>query len=198
LVLSTRNTAYRTKAYLHHEISYSELGKDFDKLAEIKNNSLSVNLSKIWKDLEHIYQIDQRNAEIGQEIKKLADHSISKSNEYIRLVSEKLADDDLRSKVSKLERMVIIRANENTSSNYEIKVLFEQLKSDFRVKSPMLSFLENSIQNAEIGKKHLAGTPFETMPQASQQANFRVRELTLEYIKNMEASLYRTKIYALF
>jgi|GEM_PF-1506772 len=181
-----RNIAYRTQAYLGKKITYAELERDFAELEDMSGGGLTVSFSKIWEDVGLIHEINGRNTEIENEIKVLTDYSISQSNKYIEQVTEKLADEELRTGVSKLERLVITGANINTSSNYEIRVLFEQLRRDISLKESMLSFLDTLIQNVGQDRERLRGTRFEKMPREAQAANHKLRELSLEYIENAE------------
>ncbi|WP_207690113.1 methyl-accepting chemotaxis protein [Desulfonema limicola] len=183
---SARNTAYNIQSYMNKESNYNILEQEFNELADKKEKYLSDTFSRIWKKIGHIEKIDQRNSEIGKEIETLTNFSIAQSNLFINRVSEKLADEQLRTEVTKLERLVIIGANINTSSNYEIKVLFERLKSDINLKNSMLEFLDTLIKNTEKDKKRLEGTPFEKMPQDAQDANLKIKDITLEYIKNIQ------------
>ena len=126
-----------------------------------------------------------RNAEIEAEISELTDLSISQSNGYIEQVVKKLADTEQADSVTVLERLVIVGANVNTVSNFQIKTLFYRMASDWRAKDELLSFLQQSVANTAQDVERLANTPFAEMPVAALKANKKVDALTREYVDNV-------------
>ncbi len=178
-----RNTAYNTKDYLNDEMSFSDLKKQYN---DLKGSKLEAGFQNIWKHIEQIHETKGMNTEIEEQIEALTDLSMSRSNEYIEEVSKKLADEELRKTVTKLERLVIAGANINTNSNYEVKVIFERLKRDIKLKDLMLNFLDKLLDNVENDRKRLVGTPFEILPIEAKAANLKIKGLVLQYIKNAE------------
>jgi methyl-accepting chemotaxis protein len=184
-----RQSALSMKAYIYMEIPFSELEKQYRALiAEMKGQNLSIDFEGLWTKIEQINQIRQMNAGIESQVNQFTDESIKISNDYIVLMSEKLADEATRNEVSKLERLVIGGATVNTSSNYEIKVLFLKLKESLDAKPRMLGFLDKLVENTEKDIKRLAGTAFQGLALNAQKANVKIKELVQEYVKNVEAS----------
>ena len=182
-----RQVALAVKGYLAKEMSLEDLEKQFKALQNsMAGTPMAADYDALWKNITRFSQLVAANNEIESQINKLASSSIGQSNGYIKMVAEKLAGDDTRAQVSKLERMVIIGASINTTSNYELKVKFMQLKESLAVKQDMLDFIETIIGNTKNDIKSLASTPFANMALAAQKANLQVKNLTLSYIKNTE------------
>ncbi len=187
LLKSVRETALNTKGYLYKEFPYEQLEKDYVTLLDdARGHDLSIDVGEIWKQVERIHEIENRNLQIEKEIYQKADFSISQSDSYIKQVSEKLAGEETRAEVTTLERLVIIGASINTSSNYNIKHLFARLKDNFEVKSDIVGFIDILISNVEKDIENLAGTSFEAMAKGAREANLVIKDLILEYIKNVE------------
>ena len=128
----------------------------------------------------------QRNMEIEREVMELTDLSVQKSNSYIEQVATKLADPNQADSVSTLERLVLIGANINTSSNLTVKTLFYQVMSDPTAEQELLGFLDSAIENTDRDIKRLASTPFAQMPIDAQNANKTIQGLAVEYVANLK------------
>lgn len=195
--LTIRNSVMSIKDYMGNDISFEQLTKEFNNLkAMVKGGEIEEGVANLWKMLEEYHGIADKNLKIEQEIEELTESSIGQSNGYIKMVSEKLADEKGRAEVSTLQRLVIIGANLNTSSNYELKVRFLKLKEDPTLKASMLEYIDTLISNVETDVKRLSGTPFQGMAESARAANNRIKELTSEYIANVarEAAL-KEKIF---
>ncbi|MGE0083164.1 MAG: methyl-accepting chemotaxis protein [Desulfococcaceae bacterium] len=187
LTARMRDTAHRTKDYLNQALSYEDLEKDFSELMKhISDRDLTGRFSEIRSLVLQIREIEIQNADIEKQIAEFTDFSILQSNTFIQKISEKLADENLEQSVTKLERAVIAGASVNTSANYEIKVLFEKLKNNIKVKDEILNYLDIAIRNTEKDRVRLSGTPFVKLAEDSMAAISKVKELSLHYIRNME------------
>ncbi len=190
LSVNIYNTALATKNFVYNNLSFNELEDKYDQLIAQLENHESLNDIKTIKNLVlNIHILKKKNSAIEAEIIRLADTSIKNSNEYIKMIGQKLADENTRYSVSTLERLVIIGANLNTSSNYDLKILFGRLKEDITVKTDLLGFLEILLENVEKDVKNLAGTPFEQLPIEAKKANLKIKELAAVYIQNIETVL---------
>jgi methyl-accepting chemotaxis protein len=182
-----RDTAYRTKDYINGQIDFEALKAKYDDLTSaLDDPALRETFSAIWEQVVRVREIEDRNATIETEIGRLTDHSIEQSNAFLQQVSEKLADEYERESVSRLERLVIAGASVNTSSSYDVKLLFERLKGNLKLEDQLLTFLDTLLQNVEQDYQRLEGTPFADMARTARESNQRVRELCLEYIGNMK------------
>jgi len=182
-----RQVALAVKGYLAKEMSLKELEKQFKGLQNsMAGKTMAAEYEALWQSITSFSQLEAANIKIESQINELTSASIGQSNGYIKMMAEKLAGEDTRAQVGKLERLVIIGANINTTSNYELKVKFMQLKENLAVKQDMLGFIDTLMQNVEGDIKRLAGTPFLSMAQAAKDANLKIKELTLSYIKNTE------------
>ena len=184
---SMRTAAFDVEAFLAGRLDHGALADDFRGLAELQTSAgLETNLEKIQEQLARFDELNSTNAGIEEELDALTASSIKQSDGYIKMVSEKLADETARQEVTTLERLVIIGASINTSSNYELKIRFLKLKENLAVKDSLMSFLDTIISNTAKDIERLADTPFQGMALAAQQANHKAKELTLAYIANVE------------
>jgi methyl-accepting chemotaxis protein len=181
------DTMLKIEAYLNGNTSFDQLSKDYRQtLKELEDRQYAAALQAVWNDVQQFRQLKGENGEIEQSIGELTDISIRQSNDYTKMISEKLASEETRASVSTLERLVIMGANINTTSNYEVKVRFLRLKADLTVKDSLLGFLDTLVANTAKDIERLNGTPFEDMALTAQQANMKVKELTLAFIGNVE------------
>jgi methyl-accepting chemotaxis protein len=181
------DTMLKIEAYLNGNTSFDQLSKDYRQtLKELEDRQYAAALQAVWNDVQQFRQLKGENGEIEQSIGELTDISIRQSNDYTKMISEKLASEETRASVSTLERLVIMGANINTTSNYEVKVRFLRLKADLTVKDSLLGFLDTLVANTAKDIERLNGTLFEDMALTAQQANMKVKELTLAFIGNVE------------
>jgi methyl-accepting chemotaxis protein len=177
-----RQMAMQLQAYLGGMTSYEDarqiVTQSAGKLSREKNKKTLRNLEG---QLERHHEMTLKQNQIEQEMDQLTASSMSKSDGFIKEVAQKLADENQRSQVSKLERLVIIGANVNTSSNYQVRVLFQKLKQDDKAKEAMLGYVKKLIENTKKDIKSLRGTPFEQMPLDADKANHKIQELTLGF-----------------
>ncbi len=187
LTARMRTTAHHAKDYLNQMITYEALEKEFREiLNHISDKNLADRFSEIHSQVMQIHEIEVQNADIERQIGELTDFSILQSNTFIQKISEKLADENLEQSVTKLERAVIAGANVNTSVNYQIKVLFEKLKNNIKLKDEILNYLDIANRNTEKDRIRLSGTPFVKLAEDSMAAISKVKEQSLHYIRNME------------
>ena len=184
----TRKVALSIQAYINKRISYSELEKRYEALLpELRQENLSSNFEKLWAKVHEIQQVREGNSKTEKQIYELTDLSIEQSNKYIQQAVQKLADESKGDGVSTLERLVIAGANFNTSSNYRLQVLFSRLTGDLNERKALLDLTAALLENVEKDLKSLAGTPFEGMAKIAKESLLKVRDLTINYIKNIEA-----------
>jgi methyl-accepting chemotaxis protein len=184
-----RMTAMKTKDYLARDVAFKQLEADYKKLFnDLQGSEFLPIVRNIWKEVTEIQSLRKANDQIEAKLMELTDFSIKQSDGFIKMVSQKLADEEKRHEVSKLERLVIIGASINTASNYQLKVLFGRLKETLKAKDAMLGYIETLIQNTKKDLKSLSGTPFEGMAKAADKANLQVKDLTQSYIQNEEKS----------
>jgi len=188
LTTATRTAAFAAKDYLARRTAFSDLETIFQPLLRANAQKTSTDVQKIWSALGKIQALRQKNTAIEDDIAKTMAHSIAQSNGYIEQVSKKLADPFARTEVSDLERLVIIGANINTSSSYDLRLLFNRMKEDLNTKQEMLAFIDKLLGNVENDIKRLTGTPFEGMAHEAKKANLAVKEMTLAFIENVQQS----------
>ena len=182
-----RTAALKTKDYLASEISYKEIDQEFKTLAsDLKDNALSGGITGLQKGIADLNALRTENAIFAAEIDTLASQSIKTSNDYIEMMVKKLADEKTRAEVGTMERLVIMGANINTSSNFEIKVRFLRLRESLDNKDSLLNYLDALTANTDKDIKSLANTPFAEIPVAAQKINKRVKMITISYIENVE------------
>ena len=180
-----RQTALDTKGFINKEVAFADVEKEYQNvLSQLRGGDLASRFEALWEDVVKIDGLRQLNRDIENQVMELTSSSIEISNGYIKQATEKLVDETARSEVTVLERMTIIGANINTSTNYQLQVLFGRLKESLEVKDTMLTFLDTLLKNVEKDIKQLAGTPFEKMPVESRNMCLKIQELTKEYIEN--------------
>jgi methyl-accepting chemotaxis protein len=183
-----RQTALNTKGFINKEISFAAIEKEYDDvLSWLKQGDLAQRFTALRTRVAKINELREKNRVIEEQVMELTTSAIAVSNQYIKLTAEKLADETARKEVTVLERLTIIGANINTSTNYELQVLFGRLKESLSVKDQILKFMETLISNVERDIKQLAGTPFEKMPVEARGLALKIRDLILQYISNVEA-----------
>ncbi len=174
-----QKTALCVQEYINKHISGTELEKRYQALLpELKAQNLSEDFEKLWVKVTEIRHIRDENAKISKQVNELADFAIEQSNKLIQQVVPKLADESTKAGVGKLETMVILGADINTSSNYELKVLFSRLQADLNEKQALLALFSTLLENVEKDVKSLAGTPFEALPKNSKESILKMRDLT--------------------
>jgi methyl-accepting chemotaxis protein len=187
LTVGVRNLALNIKAFKNKEITFSELDQQIQNLdSTVKGTDFAEGLAAIRQSVSEYDQLSLEKEKIEKEIESLIQLSIKQSNGYIEQVSNKLADENQRSQVTTLERLVIIGANINTTSNYELQLRFLRLKESLAYKDEILEYIDAVLKNTEKDMKQLEGTPFAQMPVAANEANRKVNDLTLAYINHTE------------
>ena len=184
----TQKAGLDVQAYINKRTSYSELEKRYEaQLLELKQQNLSADFEKLWVKVGEIRKVREENTKIEKQIYQLTDSAIEQSNKYIQQVVQKLTDESNGASVSTLEKLVIAGANINTSSNYQLQVLFSRLRGDLNENKALSDLTTAMLENVEKDVKNLAGTPFEALPKISKENILKVRDLATNYIKNVEA-----------
>jgi methyl-accepting chemotaxis protein len=183
--VSIRDTGVNVKEFMDNRMSLDELKATYTRFAALfKDTAIGSQVDQMWKQIDSFAEIRQKNDQIEKEVMELADTSIAQSNGFLHQISQKLADENQQSQVGKLERLVIRGASINTSSNYDIKVLFGRMKENIDLKKELLTYIDKLLENAQADEKMLAGTPFHGMVQAAITANMKIKALTNEFIEN--------------
>ena len=174
-----------SEAFLDQTLGYDAMAAALDQAAErLRAAGQTIDLAPVRAQFDHLQQVMARNDAIDGEITTLTQSSIKNSNDYIQQACARLSDARTSASVSVLERMVIVGANVNTSSNYEIQVRFAKLRERLDAQAGLLELLERLMKNVEQDVQNLAGTPFAQLPVQARAANLKVKALALEYIRN--------------
>ena len=180
-----RAVAMGVKSFQIGEISASDLDTKFQSLSEAAQRAdLAKDIDSARKGMKRFDELEGLKAGIEKEFNSLADVAIKQSNDFITMIAQKLADETTRFEVTKLERLVIIGADINTTSNFELKLRFLGLKESLSNEASILEFTDKLLKNVENDIQRLADTPFQGMAIASKKAILRNKELILEYIKD--------------
>jgi methyl-accepting chemotaxis protein len=146
--------------------------------------SVDEHVARLWQEIGQAEAFTQQDLTIGADVLALSSDSLSKSNDYLRTISERLADPVQQRKVSVLERRVIQGASVNTNSNYTVQLLFKDIRIDLANKDKLFEFLDKAEQNATVDAQRLAGTDFAQLPKDSVAAIVKTRDLATQYVKN--------------
>ncbi|MBV2234707.1 MAG: methyl-accepting chemotaxis protein [Sterolibacterium sp.] len=180
--------------YLHGRKSHQETQAAFDaaftQLAEAAslNRDLQDRRQAITQQLKQAETLLQANQQIEREIFELTNVSAQQSNDFLKGVSQKLADPSQEKSVGQLERLVIAGAMVNTDSSLRLQSQFLKLKADLRQQQALQDMLTLLIDNVRQDERNLAGTPFAGLPQASLKANLRIQELSGQYVSQAQAA----------
>ena len=182
-----RATALSIKAFIGQESDFITLKKDYQALIGSMQGHNQVDVFKsAWEKVERFNEINTIKQNIENNIDEMTKASMQKSNDFIKAVAEKLAGEETRESVSKLERMVIIGANINTSSNYEVMIRFLKMKENPDFKESLLNYLDALLKNVEKDRKNLEGSPYEKMAVAAKELNIKITSQVKDYVKYNE------------
>ncbi|SHI85753.1 HAMP domain-containing protein [Desulfatibacillum alkenivorans DSM 16219] len=182
-----RGLATDIHGYLGARISFESLNNNYlSIMGQVKVQEIVRQLEDVWGNLQKYEALESENSALERQVRALSEESIKKSNEYINATVANLADEERRAEVSTLERLVISGANINTSSNYEVMILFEQLKRNSTRKDELQAYLEAILKNVEKDMKNLEGTPFYGIAADAKRVNLHITDLTQKYIINTE------------
>ena len=157
-------------------IPHDELLPDLLNLGLLPNE-LHQRLSKdkVEEIIEQSRQIDSlilHSEKVQREILSLTNASIEESNSYFPYIVDKL--ENSTNEVSKLEINTIIGASNNSNSNFKIQTLFLTMTSTPSVYEELVTFINQSIQNAKADAIALSGTKFEASPLKALEINHTV------------------------
>lgn len=175
------------KDFVHKEVTYDAIAKSYAKIeiGEVSEESQS-KLKSTYLEAEKLKQLQDANKEIDTEITKLVNNSMSLSNTFIKETALRLADPIKKDEVTPMERMVLIGANINTTSNLTIQNLYGRMQSDITVKKELLDFIDTLTVNATRDVEALKNTPFAMLPVQALESNNKIKDLTLNTISNTE------------
>ena len=186
-----KNMSIQINDYLNGKKSHSELSIEFEGLLEeikkhdyFRDRSQQNNFSSLGTLFNEIEAIVKDNNEIESQVMELTSFSSAQSESFLKEISWKLADKNLRTSVSDVERLVIAGAAVNTTTNFNIKVYFLQLKEKLDIAPQLLAFLDESIKNTAADEKRVVGTAYAQLPVKAQKANMEIKELVTRFVDN--------------
>ena len=182
-----RDRMLQCRDYLEDKLSYEALRSGYEQLqADARGTPFTGAVDGLWAHLSEVEKLKRRNREIEAKVVELTDVSSSQSNQYIEAMVDRLAGEQSRESVSTLERKVILNANRNTVSNYETRLRFNRLKGAAEAKAELLRYLDTLIANNDDATIKLRGTPFAELPVKANEANRTIRNLAVEYSRNVD------------
>ena len=146
-------------------------------------------LATVWQGVQKAEDLSKTNAGIEADAMAATTDALSKSNDFLSGISQRLADPVEQRKVTVLERKVIQGASINTNSNYTIQLLFKDVVKDVSKKDALMQFLDKAAANASADAKSLQGTPFAQLPVDSLAAIQKARALAEQYVANQTQRL---------
>ena len=144
-------------------------------------------LSGVAAAMEQIGDRKRKNLEIEREVLALTNLSMAQSEEYLKMVVPKLADAKEEKSVTRMERLMILAANTNTSMDLSIQRMFYRMASDRATKDELLAYVDRAMKNVADAVRELAGTPFEALPTQAQKALKDVDRLVKQFLANWES-----------
>ena len=189
-VTQIQSTLRMAGEYYQHVIPVEDLEKNLknnlEHLQSVLSSDDAPRLAKVSVCLQDMGGKKRANLAIEKELLQLTEVSKEQSDKYIAQVAAKLADAKTEKSVTTLERLVLVGAHVNTTSNWAIQKLFYRMVSDPTAKNELLSFMDQSIKNVTNDIHRLEGTPFQDMARKSLQALGQVKTLVEQYIANIE------------
>ena len=143
-------------------------------------------MADVLASLKRVQSLHKRLSEMEHAVVDMTRASIGNSREYVKLTAQRLADPKQERAVTTLERLVIVGADVNTSTNYEVQTLFLRLKHDPAVESEIKKALDVAIANATRDIERLKNTPFAQMAVEAQKANREIKRLSEEYLRTSQ------------
>ena len=187
LSFDIQQVAMAVKDYVFSRTTIEQLQGKFDVLAgKLTDNRLLDELKQVGNQADAYENRRFRNIEIENQINQLTDTSLTASNDTIKGISQRLVDENTRADVSNLERAVIVGANINTSSNFQIKVLFGKLKTDIGVKNELIQLLDTLVKNVTRDVEMLKGTQYDQAAKAALKTNLAIKDMVTEFIDNVQ------------
>ena len=187
LSFDIQQVAMAVKDYVFSRTTIEQLQGKFDVLAgKLTDNRLLDELKQVGNQADAYENRRLRNIEIENQINQLTDTSLTASNDTIKGISQRLVDENTRADVSNLERAVIVGANINTSSNFQIKVLFGKLKTDIGVKNELIQLLDTLVKNVTRDVEMLKGTQYDQAAKAALKTNLAIKDMVTEFIDNVQ------------
>jgi len=166
-------------------------------ISEIENKKEFILKNNIFlpykKDIENILQlcteiekIRSENLQLKADVRKKAEENILQSDTYINEVVKRLVDPSEEGKVTTLEKLVIVGALINTTTNYKLLNIFERLSYDTTAKEEIINFFKVLFENVDRDIERLKNTDFAQLPVNAKKAGLLMNDLTVKYIKNLE------------
>ncbi len=146
--------------------------------------SLGDHVARLWQEVGQAQSLTEQNQKLEADLLAVSNEAISKSNDYLKAISERLSDPARQSKVSILERKVIQGASVNTNSNYIIQGLFKETEVNLASKDKLFQYLDLADQNANTDLQRLAGTDFIQMVKDAVAAIGKTRDFASQYVQN--------------
>ncbi len=158
---------------------------EINSSAEIlkKNTFLSSYQENFNKLIQLCYEIDslrKENMKIREDVIKSAYDNILQSDTYIEGVVKRLTDTAEAEKVTTLEKLVILGALTNTTTNYKMLNIFERLSYDPNAKDEIYNFFKVLFENVERDIERLKDTDFAQLPVNAKNAGLLMYDLTVK------------------
>jgi len=155
----------------------------FDDLEEMQKNKVfseeQVNL--IQTKISEILEIEKENKSTHHKLDSVIKSSINQSNNYIESVSQRLIEGK---NVSVLEKQVIVGALKNTTYNYEIRAMFDEVLADEISFSKIVNSLNILLENIDNDIISLRNTQFSQLPVNAKKSTSQILSLSKKYIEN--------------
>ncbi|WP_430816907.1 methyl-accepting chemotaxis protein [Carboxylicivirga sp. RSCT41] len=173
--------------YLNEEKSLSELKGDLSSANQnADDKELLLLVNGIVSELERVEQNRISNARIETDYYNATNAAKSQSDGYIEIVTDRLIGETTRAGVSSLERNVLKGAKSASDLNFQLQLLFEELKDDISTKNQLLGVLDQFKANVARDYEALRNTKFVDMVLQAGESNKILMDLANRYIENVE------------
>ena len=184
---SLRKLSNLVTDFISDEITFDEIQNEISEIENsVKNTSYKEEIKKFSVKLAKVHELKTVNKQLEDQFMLVTEEALKSTSTFIENVTLRLADINKRKNVSTLERQVILGANAGSKNILDIRLLFLKIKEDDSNKEELFVFLDKAIKQGEIDSERLKNTPLATVPVEGNKANFKIKDIVLQYATNTE------------
>ncbi len=178
---------HTTYMFTKGDIQYGEIMKKYDEAFAYAQKMNLTDLANILREgkemIKTMEDLFKRNEEIKKQIWYYSEDSYQQSKKYTEDVVAKMLKGE---EVSEMEKKVIVGAHTNTTFSLMIREKFLELEQDIGKAKDLFAFLDELIENSKKSMEQLKGSALVELPKRATINNEKIKELTSEYVQNVE------------
>ena len=178
---------HTTYMFTKGDIQYGEIMKKYDEAFAYAQKMNLTDLANILREgkemIKTMEDLFKRNEEIEKQVWYYSEDSYQQSKKYTEDVVAKMLKGE---EVSEMEKKVIVGAHTNTTFSLMIREKFLELEQDIGKAKDLFAFLDKLIENSKKSMEQLKGSALVELPKRATINNKKIKELTNEYVQNVE------------